>query len=188
LYILVLAAVRRKISFKKVFNEGVVKSIIPISQIMFILALASALGWLLAREQVYIVLAEVIKGFCGESALMFWLVVNVFYLLNGCLVPGIATMVITVPLFAPLLPYYHIDPIQFGVVIIFNDMIGMITPPVGSGIFVMLSVGKVRYDELIKDLLPFVLVLLLALLVLVAVPQITLFFPNLILGPAGGGP
>lgn len=95
-----------------------------------------------------------------------------------------ATMVVTVPLFAPLPPIYHIDPIQFGVVITFNDMIGMITPPVGSGIFVMLTVGKVRYEELVRDLLPFVFVLLLALLVLV--PQITVFFPNLILGPAGG--
>ena len=162
-------------------------SIVTISQILFILALASAFAWLLTREQVYVHLADVILSFCGDSRWMFWLVVNVFYLVNGLFVPGIATMVITVPLFAPLLPVYQIDPIQFGVVIIFNDMIGMITPPVGSGIFVMLSVGKVRYEELVRNLLPFVFVLLLALLVLVLVPSITTFFPNLILGTAGGG-
>ena len=96
--------------------------------------------------------------------------------------PSIATLVITIPIFVPILPVFGIDPVHFGVVVVFNDMIGMITPPVGSGIFVMLSVGKVKYHQLIHALIPFMITLFIALVVLILFPVLTTFLPDLLFG------
>ncbi|WP_026368789.1 TRAP transporter large permease [Aminiphilus circumscriptus] len=180
LYIVLLALVRREATLKELWHEGFAKSLVSIAQVMFILAAASAFTWVLSRERVYVDLANWIIAFCGGNKYFFWIFVNVFYLLNGCFIPSIATLIITIPIFLPLLPVFGIDPIHFGVVIVFNDMIGMVTPPVGSGIFVMLSVGKVKYNELVRSLVPFVVTLFVALVVLVLVPSITTFLPNLI--------
>lgn len=181
LYIILLALLRKETTLQRLLHEGFGKSLVPIAQIMFILAVASAFTWILAREQVYVKFAELIISLCGENKWYFWIFVNLFFLINGCFIPSIATLVITIPLFVPLLPVFGIDPLHFGVVIIFNDMIGMITPPVGSGIFVMLTVAKVKYEELIGALVPFIVTLFIALLILIIFPQLTTFLPNILL-------
>ena len=179
-YIIVIALIRKDTTWKKIYQEGFLPSLLPIAQIMFILAAAAAFCWILSREQVYVKLGQMILHACGGNKYLFWLLVNSFYLLNGCFVPGIATLVITVPLFAPLLPQFGIDPLQFGVVIVFNDMIGMVTPPIGSGIFIMLSITDVKYEDLIRNLVPFIIILLVALISLILFPGITTFLPSLL--------
>ncbi len=180
LYIIVIALIRKETTWKRLYREGFLPSLLPIAQIMFILAAAAAFCWLLSREQVYVKIGEMILQVCGGNKYLFWLLVNCFYLLNGCFVPGIATLVITVPLFAPLLPQFGIDPLQFGVVIVLNDMIGMVTPPIGSGIFIMLSITDVKYQDLIRSLMPFIIILLLSLVSLILLPGITTFLPSLL--------
>jgi len=180
-YIIVIALQRRESTLKKLLTKGFAPSLLPIAQVMFILATAAAFCWILNREQVYIKLGEFIINFCGGNKYLFWFIVNAFYLVNGCFVPSIATLVITVPLFVPLLPAFGIDPLQFGIVVVFSDMIGMITPPVGSGIFIMLAIAKVKYEELIRALFPFMITLILALVILILLPGITTFLPNLLL-------
>lgn len=176
-YIIVIAIIRKETSLRDILQNGFASSIIPIAQIMFIMAAAAAFTWVLNREQVYVHLAEAIVSLCQGNKWYFWIFVNIFYLLNGCFIPSIATLVITIPIFVPLLPIFGIDPLHFGVVIVFNDMIGMITPPVGSGIFVMLSVAKVKYHELVKALVPFMITLFIALIILILFPPLTTFMP-----------
>ncbi|MCB2148701.1 MAG: TRAP transporter large permease [Deltaproteobacteria bacterium] len=180
LYTIIIAVFRRETTWKKLYREGFMASLLPLAQIMFILAAAAAFCWILSREQVYVHLGNIIISICDGNRYLFWLLVNVFYLLNGCFVPGIATLVITVPLFAPLLPQFGIDPLQFGVVIVLNDMIGMVTPPIGSGIFIMMAITKVKYEALIRNLLPFIVMLFVSLLCLVVFPGITTILPRLI--------
>jgi len=176
-YIILLAVVRKETSLGSIFREGFVSSVVPIAQIMFIMAAAAAFTWVLNREQVYVHLAQAIVTLCKGNKWYFWIFVNLFYLLNGCFIPSIATLVITIPIFVPLLPVFGIDPLHFGVVIVFNDMIGMVTPPVGSGIFIMLSVAKVKYHELVKSLMPFIITLIIALVILILFPSLTTFMP-----------
>jgi TRAP-type C4-dicarboxylate transport system permease large subunit len=171
---------RREASLGQILKNGFATSLVPIAQIMFIMAAAAAFTWVLNREQVYVRLAEAIVLLCQGNKWFFWIFVNIFYLLNGCFIPSIATLVITIPIFVPLLPVFGIDPLHFGVVIVFNDMIGMITPPVGSGIFVMLSVAKVKYHELIRSLVPFIITLFAALVLLILFPSLTTFLPYLL--------
>lgn len=179
-YIIVIALIRKDTTWKKLYQEGFLPSLLPIAQIMFILAAAAGFCWILSREQVYVKLGEMILNACGGSKYLFWLLVNCFYLLNGCFVPGIATLVITIPLFAPLLPQFGIDPLQFGVVIVLNDMIGMVTPPIGSGIFIMMSISDVKYQDLIRSLVPFIIILFVALISLIMLPGITTYLPSLL--------
>jgi len=182
LYIILLALFRKEASLKEILKNGFAQSLVPIAQIMFIMAAASAFTWVLNRGQVYVNLASWIVNLCQGNKWIFWIFVNFFYLLNGCFIPSIATLVITIPIFVPILPVFGIDPVHFGVVVVFNDMIGMITPPVGSGIFVMLSVGKVKYHELIHALIPFMITLFIALVVLILFPVLTTFLPDLLFG------
>lgn len=179
-YIIIIALLRKETTLKKLYHDGFAASILPIAQILFILAAAAAFAWILSREQVYVQLGSMILQLCGDNKFLFWLLVNLLYLLNGCFVPGIATLVITVPLFAPLLPQFGIDPLQFGVVIVFNDMIGMVTPPIGSGIFIMMAITDVKYQNLIRNLIPFLIILFSSLLVLIIFPGITTFLPRLL--------
>lgn len=179
-YIILVAVMRREASLGQILKNGFATSLVPIAQIMFIMAAAAAFTWVLNREQVYVRLAEAIVLLCQGNKWFFWIFVNIFYLLNGCFIPSIATLVITIPIFVPLLPVFGIDPLHFGVVIVFNDMIGMITPPVGSGIFVMLSVAKVKYHELVRSLVPFIITLFAALVLLILFPSLTTFLPYLL--------
>ncbi|MFP4482789.1 MAG: TRAP transporter large permease [Thermovirgaceae bacterium] len=179
-YIILIAVMRREASLGQILKNGFATSLVPIAQIMFIMAAAAAFTWVLNREQVYVRLAEAIVILCQGNKWLFWIFVNIFYLLNGCFIPSIATLVITIPIFVPLLPVFGIDPLHFGVVIVFNDMIGMITPPVGSGIFVMLSVAKVKYHELVRSLIPFIITLFAALVLLILFPSLTTFLPYLL--------
>lgn len=176
-YIILIAVIRKETSLGNIFRDGFASSVVPIAQIMFILAAAAAFTWVLNREQVYVHLAQAIISLCRGNKWYFWFFVNAFYLLNGCFIPSIATLIITIPIFMPLLPVFGIDPLHFGVVIVFNDMIGMITPPVGSGIFVMLSIAKVKYHELVRALVPFMITLVIALVILVLFPSLTTFMP-----------
>ncbi len=179
-YIILIAIIRKETTLSNILREGFANSVVTIAQVMFIMAVAAAFTWVLSRENVYVNLAQMILSLCKGNKWYFWIFVNIFYLLNGCFIPSIATLVITVPIFVPLLPVFGIDPLHFGVVIIFNDMIGMITPPVGSGIFVMLSVAKVKYHELVRALVPFMITLFIALVILVLIPPITTFLPYLL--------
>lgn len=176
-YIILIAVIRKETSLGNILRNGFASSVVPIAQIMFIMAAAAAFTWVLNREQVYVHLAQAIVTLCQGNKWYFWIFVNIFYLLNGCFIPSIATLVITIPIFVPLLPVFGIDPLHFGVVIVFNDMIGMITPPVGSGIFVMLSVAKVKYHELVRALVPFMITLFIALFILILFPSLTTFMP-----------
>jgi len=179
-YIVVVALFRRNATLKEILRKGFGSGLVPIAQIIFILCTASAFCWVLTREQIYINIGEFVINLTHGNKYIFWLLVNLFYLVNGCFIPGIGTMVITIPLWAPLLPMFNIDPVQFGVVIIFNDMIGMLTPPIGSGIFIMMSISKVKYERLIRSAVPFIIDLYLALIILILFPSITTFLPNLL--------
>ena len=114
-----------------------------------------------------------------------WLLVllfNLLFLAIGMFLDPIAALIILVPLMIPLLPELGLDPIQFGVMIVLNLMIGLCTPPVGYLIFITSSIGEVPAGQVIRHSLPFLAVLLLVLLLVSYVPAITLTLPNLIAG------
>jgi len=114
---------------------------------------------------------------------VFLLMINLFLLINGIWMDELATLIILLPIFMPLVESYGIDPVHFGIIVCLNATIGLLTPPVGAGLFIASSVAKVRLETLIKEIWPFVIAALLVLLLITYIPQIVLWIPGMF-GPA----
>lgn len=145
--------------------------------ITMLIAMANIFGWMLAFEQVPQQIASWMVSI-SDSTIIFLLLVNIFLLLLGMFMDGIAALIILVPIFMPLLPLYDVDPIHFGIILCINLTIGILTPPVGSGLFVASSITRVSIGSLVKSLWPFLIASLIVLLILTYVPQLSLWIPN----------
>jgi C4-dicarboxylate transporter, DctM subunit len=114
------------------------------------------------------------------SAAGFLLLVNVVLLILGCLLEGITILLVIVPIFIPLAQALGIDMVHFGVVVVVNLMIGLITPPYGLLLFVVASVAEAPLLGIIRDVLPFLLAMIGALAFITFVPDIVLWLPRLL--------
>ncbi len=151
--------------------------------IMLILGGSQPFSWILTAEQVPQEAARAIVG-VSENPLVFLMLLNIFLLLVGLPLEPNPALVILMPIMAPLLPLFHLDPVHFGVLVITNLLLGGLTPPVGMIVFVTSSIGKIPPMEVFKECLPFILVCILGLLLITYWPQFTLFLPNLLMGEA----
>lgn len=147
--------------------------------IMFIIATAKAFGWLLAHMDAPEMLLGGFSSISGQ-AWVFLLIMNVVIIVLGCFMEGGSLMIILTPLLLPVLLRYGIDPVHFGVVFQLNIMIGLLTPPIGMLLYVISGVSDVPMGEILKDLWPFLIAILLVLLLITYVPAITLFLPGLL--------
>jgi TRAP-type C4-dicarboxylate transport system permease large subunit len=110
------------------------------------------------------------------------LLINVFLLILGCLLEPIPVLILTTPIFMPIIQNIGFDPVQFGIVMSLNITIGIITPPMGIGLYVMMGVIDIKFETLVRACLPFFIPLLACLLLFTYVPQCTLWLPNLLMG------
>ena len=137
--------------------------------------------FVIAREQ----MPQAIAAFFTsnvDSRLMLLLMINIVLLILGTVIDALPLQMILVPILLPAVVAYGINPIQFGVVVIFNLMIGILTPPMGTALFVVSRVGNMPFKTLVKGVLPFLVPLLITLVLLNVFPQITLFLPALLTG------
>ncbi|MFC5587356.1 TRAP transporter large permease [Sporosarcina soli] len=146
--------------------------------ITLLIAMANLFGWMLSFELVPQKIAAWMVALT-DNPLLFLLLVNIFLLLLGMFMDGIAALIILVPIFAPLLVNYGIDPIHFGVIICINLTIGILTPPVGSGLYIASSLSDVSLGALIKAMWPFLIVSLVVLLIITYWTPLTLWLPSL---------
>ena len=117
-----------------------------------------------------------------DSKLMLLLMINIVLLILGTCIDALPLQMILVPILLPAVMAYGVNPIQFGVVVIFNLMIGILTPPMGTALFVVSRVGNMQFKTLVKGVLPFLIPLIITLILLNVFPQITLFLPTLLTG------
>lgn len=117
-----------------------------------------------------------------DSKLMLLMMINIVLLILGTCIDALPLQMILVPILLPAVMAYGINPIQFGVVVIFNLMIGILTPPMGTALFVVSRVGNMQFKTLVKGVLPFLIPLIITLILLNVFPQITLFLPTLLTG------
>jgi tripartite ATP-independent transporter DctM subunit len=151
----------------------------------FIVAAATLFNWVLARERVPQQVAELLLG-VTEDPLLMLLLINLLLLFLGMFMEALAVMVLTVPVLMPVVTALGIDPVHFGLMLTLNLMIGLLTPPMGIGLFVVARVGGIPLQALIRATLPFFVPLLAALVLITAFPQITTFLPDLVFGPQMG--
>jgi TRAP-type C4-dicarboxylate transport system permease large subunit len=109
----------------------------------------------------------------------FLMIVNVFFLIWGCLMDAIPGMLIFFPVLMPVAIKLGIDPIHFGVIVVINLMIGLITPPVGGLLFLTTKLAKIPFDRLARKITPNTIALILVLLICTYIPPLVTFLPNL---------
>ena len=146
------------------------------SVILLIVAAAAPFSWILGVEQAPQLIANGVRDLTSSPWALL-LLLNVVLLVLGCFMETIAIMIILVPILLPVLQSYGIDLTHFGIVLLVNLTIGQITPPVGVLLFVSSSVSGTRLGLLVKEIWPYVGVLVVVLLLLTFIPQLSLWLP-----------
>jgi TRAP-type C4-dicarboxylate transport system permease large subunit len=138
------------------------------------------MSFIVTREQSAVELLGWMSGLTDKLWIQL-LLINVFLLIVGCLIEGIPAMLILIPVMLPMVTKLGLDPIHFGCILILNLLIGIVTPPMGVGLFILSNITGLTVDEVFKGCVPFLLPLFVALLVITFVPQVSLFLPDLLL-------
>ncbi len=154
------------------------RSMVTTSIILTVMACANIFSWILSTEMIPQKIAQILTSIT-RNPWMLLLLINILLLIVGCYLEGLAAIVILAPILAPIALQAGIDPLHFGIVVVMNLMIGLITPPLGLCLFVCCSVAKVDFIKLVKVSAPFVLVEIVALLIVTYFPQTVLFIPHL---------
>jgi TRAP-type C4-dicarboxylate transport system permease large subunit len=149
---------------------------------MIIISFSIAMGWLLAIDQTPQKMAKAIFSLT-ESKNIFLALLLVFIIVVGCVVEGVPAKLILVPTLLPVIDAYGIDRVHFGIIMQLGLLIGIATPPMGIGLYIVSEVGRVRFEKVTMAVLPMLVPLIAVLVLLTYVPQIATFLPNLILGP-----
>ncbi len=144
----------------------------------FLTAAISVMGYVLAREQIPQKIAAFFITHIGNP-IVFLLAVNLLLLVLGTVIETMAIILLVVPILVPIAVQLGIDPVHFGVVVVFNMMIGILTPPMGVSLFVVAKVGDIPFPLLAKSIIPFIIPLFCVLLLLIFIPQLVLFLPGL---------
>lgn len=145
--------------------------------ILFIMAAANVVNWLLTTDQVPQRFAALILGQVADPTL-FLLLVNVLLLVVGCLIEGLAAMVVLVPILAPIAAQLGIDPVHFGLVVVLNLMIGLVTPPMGLCLFVADGIARVGLPAIMRQIWPLLVAELAVLLAVTFVPGLAVWLPR----------
>ncbi|TCK98636.1 C4-dicarboxylate transporter DctM subunit [Natranaerovirga hydrolytica] len=170
--LLISVFVYREIKFKDILTISK-KSVVTSAMIMFVIANSKIFSWYLTFEQVPVRIAENILSI-GSSPIVILLVINLFLLLVGMVMDPSAAVLILTPLLLPIVVNIGVDPIHFGVIMIVNLALGMLTPPFGLNLFVASGISKMPISGVIRGTLPFVAILIFTLLVITFVPQLSL--------------
>lgn len=178
LYMLLLALSYRTLRLRDVaiiFRDTAVIS----AQIMIIIGASALLSWILAREQVPQKVAESLVGLT-DNPFVFLLIINVLLLFLGMLLEPTSALIIVTPILLPVAIAFGVDPLQLGSIVIFNLMVGLLTPPMGGVIFVLSSVTGLPIERVFKGAAIYLPAMIVVLLLITYVPAITLWLPELI--------
>lgn len=155
------------------------ETVVSTSSIMLIVSAASVYSWILTRERVPQMLTEWMLQTI-DSKFVFLIAVNIFLLFVGMFIEGNASMIILVPLLAPIAAQYGVNEIQFAMIYIFNNAIGALSPPMGTLMFVTCSISKCPTAAFIKEAIPFYILLAIDLLLITYCEPFTTFLVNLV--------
>lgn len=160
-------------ALKIIFKKACVETAI----IMLIVSVSSSVGWILAFEDIPQIVSEYVFSL-NLSPLTILLFLNVFFIILGCFMDGLAILIIFIPVIFPLIISVGINPVHFGIVIILNIMIGALTPPFGMLLFVASRISKLPVHTVSKAVLPFLIPLTIVLFLITIFPALVTFLPK----------
>lgn len=147
--------------------------------VMFLIIGAKVFGYYLTLERIPQSITTSLMNFTDNKFVLL-IIINVLLLFVGMFIEGGAALIILAPLLVPAVTSMGIDPIHFGVILIVNIMIGGITPPFGSMMFTTCTIVGVKLDDFVKEIIPFIVALMLVLLLLTYSAPVAMFIPNLL--------
>lgn len=146
--------------------------------ILIIIATTGLFCWIIANMGLGTILVKLVLSISTNKWAILG-ILNLFFLIWGCFLDPITAMVIVVPIFIPLVEHMGIDLVHFGIVVVLNLMIGLVTPPVGLVLYLSTSMAKARFEEVVRELVPFLAALIAILIICTFVPKFVLWLPNL---------
>ena len=155
------------------------KSALSSAVIMFIIANAGLFAFLITRAGVPDAIGRWLEAVL-QSPTMFLLGVNAALFIIGMFIETSAAIIVLAPILAPVAMHFGVDPVHFGLIMVVNLALGMITPPFGVNLFAACTVARISLDRIVGHLLPFVGVILVCLLVITYVPSISLGLRDLV--------
>lgn len=170
----------KSIPFKKIVKV-LKETVISSSLVLFLISTATPLVWVITKERVVVIMSENMLKLT-DSPVVLLMLINILLLFAGCVLNQLPALLILVPVLHPIALQMGMDPVHFGLMMVFNLMIGMITPPFGVGLFIVSAIADVPIDRLARAAFPFFIALLIALILIAYIPSISLFLPNLLFG------
>lgn len=150
-------------------------------RILVIIAVASAFSWIMVREQVPQVIAGGLSNVSENGLVVLFIIIAMLLVVGLFMVASSAEIVLT-PILVPVVVQFGIDPVHFGVLMVFTLIIGGGTPPVGVLLFIAQDIAQISFGQMVRAMIPFYIPLLAAVVLLALFPQLTLFLPNLVFG------
>lgn len=163
------------------FVDILKNSLSTLAMVVAIIATSSAFAWMMSYLQVPGMITDSLLGI-SENPIMIMLMVNLILLFLGTIMDMAPLILIATPILLPVVQSIGMNPITFGVVMMLNLGVGLLTPPVGSTLFVGCSIGNAPIEKIAKSLMPFYIVLVIMVLLLSFVPALTLWLPNFLMG------
>jgi len=169
----------RELSMKDLLKV-ITDSVMGTAAVTMIIAAASPMGWIFAFEQAPMKVLAIFQD-AQLSQWMILIILNALLFILGCFMEGIAIMVMSIPVLIPLILKAGIDPLHFGVILVFNIMIGTVTPPVGTIMYVVCALGRISIADFTKEIWPFLVALLISLMIITFFPIISTWLPDLLM-------
>lgn len=177
-YCIILSILYKNLTWKS-FKGILLKSAATSGIILFLISASSAMSFVMSYTGIPQAISEAILA-VSDNKIIIFLLMNVILLIIGTFMDITPAILIFTPIFLPIVQQFGMDSIQFGIVLIFNLCIGLMTPPVGSVLFVACGISKISIEKVAKMLVPYLLALIAILLLLTFVPEISLFLPRML--------
>jgi C4-dicarboxylate transporter, DctM subunit len=180
--VLLASLVRRQLTWEKLW-DALYESLRSSLMVMLLVAGATVFGKFMAITRIPFEIATWIGGFDLPAVLILAMIILVYFL-GGCVMDALALVMLTIPIFYPVLQVLGYDPIWFGIIIVLISQMGVITPPVGINVYVVYGVtrglpgGGVRLESIFAGVLPFLVAIVAAIILMTIFPQIITFLPN----------
>jgi len=167
----------RELTLKKTI-DALISSAVTTATIMVIVGAATVLARVLTLEQIPVAISNFITGMT-DNKLVVLLIINIVLIIVGCVMDSTPAILILAPILYPIAAAYGVDIVHFGLIMTINVCIGFMTPPVGLNLFVACSIGDIKFSELVKNIWPFLIAMLVALIVVTYCEPAAMFLPHL---------
>jgi tripartite ATP-independent transporter DctM subunit len=179
-YAFLVGLIYRELTLRRLISS-LIESTTTTAVIMYLIAVSIVMGWIITIERVPHEAAQAITTYI-QSPVVGMLIINLFLIVVGMFLETLPALLILSPILLPVVKAFGIDPVHFGVIICFNLIIGIITPPMGIGIFVAARVARLTPEQVLRKIVPFFIPLLVGLLLISLLPNLTLWLPNKVFG------